>query len=194
VSTVAASTRAPAAPIPATFVGDSISASISYVPSAQRKLAGGLVVKLDAKVCRRLVAPSCTFQGTTPTTALQAVRSYGRSIGRVLIVAVGYNEDGRGYADGIDRVMRAALAQGVGGVVWVTLKEAGRYASFYRDTNLAIERAAKRWPRLVVADWSAYSDGRPWFGADGLHLTAKGATELAAFLRPYIFRAAAGAH
>jgi hypothetical protein len=190
MSTAAASTRASAEPIAATFVGDSVSASISYVPSAQRKLTGGLAVRLDAKVCRRLVAPSCTFQGTTPTTALQAVRSYERTLGRVLIVAVGYNEDGRGYSDGIDRVMRAALVQGANGVVWVTLEEAGRYAAHYRTTNLAIRRAAKRWPQLFVADWNAYGDGRPWFGGDGLHLTVRGATEFAAFLRPYVFRAA----
>jgi hypothetical protein len=190
VSTAAAATTTAKAPIRATFVGDSISASISYVPAAQKQLERGLSVRLDAKVCRRLVAPSCTFQGTTPTTALQAVRSYGQSLGRALIVAVGYNEDGRGYAGGIDRVMRAALANGANGVVWVTLEEAGAYAPYYRRTNLEIKRAAKRWPQLLVADWNAHSAGKPWFGRDGLHLSARGATELAKYLRPYVFRAA----
>jgi hypothetical protein len=173
-----------------TFVGDSISASISYSTTAQKQLKRGLAVRLDVKVCRRLVAPSCSFQGSTPTTALQAVQSYGRSLGQVLIVKVGYNESSSGYGDGIDRVMRAALAEGANGVVWVTLRESGQYASLYRGTNLVIKKAAKRWPQLLVADWNAYSAGKPWFGSDGLHLSAKGATELAAFLRPYVFRAA----
>ena len=173
-----------------TFVGDSISASISYSTTAQKQLKRGLAVRLDVKVCRRLVQPSCTFQGSTPTTALQAVQSYGRSLGRVLIVKVGYNEDGRGYGDGINRIMRAALAQGAVGVVWVTLREEGRYSSLYRGMNAAIKKTAKRWPQLLVADWNAYSAGKPWFGSDGLHLSARGATELAAFLRPYVFRAA----
>lgn len=193
-SSVAASPTAKEAPIPVTFVGDSVSASISYATTAQKQLKRGLAVRLDVKVCRRLVQPSCSFQGSTPPSGLQAVQSYGRSLGKVLIVKVGYNEDGRGYGSGIDRIMRAALAQGAHGVVWVTLRETGQYASLYRRTNSAIERAAKRWPKLQVADWNAYSAGRPWFGSDGLHLSARGAAELATFLRPYVFRAAAGNH
>ena len=190
-SAAGASVSGPQAPIPVTFVGDSVSASISYVRTAQRQLKRGLAVRLDVKVCRRLVQPSCSYQGQTPTTALQAVQSYGRSLGKVLIVKVGYNEDGRGYGSGIDRVMRAALAQGANGVVWVTLKET---SGTYHWTNVAIKRAAKRWPQLQVADWNEYSAGKPWFGTDGLHLSATGATELAKFLRPYVFRAAAASH
>lgn len=182
------------ASVRATVVGDSVAASISYVPAAQAQLKRGLSVRIDAAVCRRLVQPSCTFQGTTPTTGLQAVQSYGRSLGKALIVMVGYNEDGRGYGAGMDRVMRSALAQGASGVVWVTLRETGRYGALYATTNRAIQRAAKRWPQLQVADWNAYSAGKPWFGSDGLHLSATGATKLASFLRPYIFRAAANSH
>ena len=180
-----------AAPIPATFVGDSVPASIAYVSSAQAQLRRGLSVRLDLKVCRRLVQPSCSFQGSSPPTGLQAVQSYGHSLGRVLIVKVGYNEGSQGYGAGIDRVMRAALADGASGVVWVTLRERGGYASIYHSTNMEIKQAAKRWPQLLVADWNAYSSGKPWFGSDAVHLTATGATRLAAFLRPYVFRAAA---
>jgi hypothetical protein len=176
------------APIRVTFVGDSVAASISYATTAQAQLKRGLSVRLDVKVCRRLVQPSCSYQGAAPTTALQAVQGLGRSLGRVLVVKVGYNESAQGYGAGIDRVMRAALAQGVTGVVWVTLKET---STTYHWTNVAIRSAAKRWPQLVVADWNAYSAGKPWFGSDGLHMSATGATALAAFLRPFVFRAAA---
>jgi hypothetical protein len=190
VGSAAASTSREEAPIPATFVGDSISASLTYVPAARRKLARGIALELDVKVCRRLVQPSCSFQGKTPTTALQAVRAYGHSLGRVLIVDVGYNEGSQGYASGIDRVVRAALTQGAVGVVWVTLREKGRYGSLYHTTNRVIGKAARRWPQLVVADWNAYSAGRPWFGSDGFHLSPQGAIELASFVRPYVLRAA----
>lgn len=189
--TASAATASPSgkkALIRVTFVGDSVAASISYVSTAQAQLKKGLSVRLDLRVCRRLVQPSCTYQGSTPTTALQAVQALGRSLGRVLIVNVGYNESAQGYREGIDRVMRAALAQGAAGVVWVTLKET---SDTYHWTNLAIKTAAKRWPQLVVADWNAFSAGKPWFGSDGLHMSATGATELARFLRPYVFRAAA---
>jgi hypothetical protein len=175
-------------PLKATFVGDSVSASITYVTAAQAQLERGLNVRLDLKVCRRLVQPSCPYQGSAPSTALQAVHAYGHSLGKVLIVKVGYNESSAGYAKGIDEVMRAARADGATGVVWVTLREE---SSIYHDTNVEIRRAAKRWPQLVVADWNAYSSGKPWFGPDGLHLSTTGATALATFLRPYVFRAAA---
>ena len=175
-------------PVRVTFVGDSVPASISYIPAAQAQLRRGLHVRLDLKVCRRLVQPSCTYQGTTASSALEAVKGYGRSLGRVLVVNVGYNESADGYRHGIDRVMRAALAQGASGVVWVTLRET---RDIYRWTNVAIKMAAKRWPQLVVADWNAYSSGKPWFGDDGLHLTPTGATALASFLRPFVWKAAA---
>ncbi len=175
-------------PLPVTFVGDSVAASISYIPSAQRQLERGLRVRLDLRVCRRLVQASCSYESTTPSTALQAVEGYGRALGRVLIVNVGYNESAQGYRQGIDRVMRAALAQGADGVVWVTLRET---RPLYHPTNVAIRTATKRWPQLVVADWNAYSRDKPWFGDDGMHLTATGATALASFLRAYVWKAAA---
>jgi lysophospholipase L1-like esterase len=54
-----------------------------------------------------------------------------------------------------------------------------------------IRSEAKRFPQIDVADWNAWSAGKPWFRSDGLHLTAAGATALAAWLRPYLLRAAA---
>ncbi len=178
------SAGAAAKPIKATFVGDSVAASIDYTPSASAQLRKGLDVHLDLAVCRRLVQPGCAFNGTTPSTALQAAQGYGRSLGVVLIVNVGYNESARGYGEGIDRVMRAARKQGAKAVVWVTLRET---INIYHSTNLAIKRAAKRWPQLTVADWNAYSHGKPWFRGDGLHLTGTGATALASFLRQNVF-------
>lgn len=183
-----AATSARRAPLRVTFVGDSVSASISYSSAARAQLGHGLSIDLDLRVCRRLVQASCSYKGNTPSTALEAVQELGRSLGRVLIVKVGYNDSARGYGEGIDRIMRAALSRGVHGVVWVTLKES---RPTYRRTNAAIESAARRWPQLVVADWNAFSAGKPWFGDDGLHLNATGANALATFLRPHVVRAAA---
>ena len=171
-------------------MGDSVSASISYVSTAEARLeAGRLDVRLDLKVCRRLVQPSCSYQGGAPSTALQAVESYGRSLGKVLIVKVGYNESSRatrkgstGHAGGAARGrQRSRLGDA---------REQSGYRAVYHSTNAAIRQAATRWPQLVVADWNVYSAGKPWFGSDGLHLTTTGATALATFLRPYVLQAA----
>ena len=79
------------------------------------------------------------------------------------------------------------------GVVWVTLREAGKHAAIYRSTNAIIRNARARWKgRLYIADWALYSRGKPWFGRDGVHLTPAGARRLAAWLRPYALLAANG--
>ena len=177
-----------------TMVGDSVAASLSYVASARALLGRGTSVRYDLRVCRRLVAPSCAYQGVAPTTALQAVESYGRSLGDVLIMDVGYNDSSQSYPRAIDQIMSAALAQGVTRVIWVTLRETGEYSSVYHSTNAAIRAARARWPELVVADWSDYSAGEPWFATDGLHLSATGATALALLLRPFVAQAMTARH
>jgi hypothetical protein len=174
-------------PIHVTFVGDSVPASIDYVPEARKTLDRGLRMKLDLKVCRRLVAPSCPYDGSTPTTALQAIRGYGPKLGDVLIVDVGYNDYSGTYRDQMREVIKQADAQGVRGIVWVTMRQA---RSSYDWTNHVIKTEARKWPNVSVADWNSESKGKPWFGSDGLHLDDSGADHLASFLRPYIYRAA----
>jgi hypothetical protein len=172
--------------VPVTFIGDSVAASILYTPQAQTILSRGLKVRFDLRVCRRLVAASCAYQGSAPPTALQSVQSLDRSVGQVLVVNVGYNESAVGYGKGVDQVMRSALAQGARHVVWVTLRE---QRDTYRWTNVAIRTAAKRWPQLRVAEWNAYSRNKPWFSSDGLHMSSTGATELARYVRTNVLAA-----
>jgi hypothetical protein len=171
-----------------TVIGDSIMASFDYVPSARRALGRGLDLRSDTAVCRRLVAASCPFQGSTPSTALEVIAATGRGLGRVVVINVGYNDWVAVYD--VDRVLRALRAAGVQRVVWVTLREASANASLYGQSNARIRNAARRWRKsLVVADWNAYSRGRPWFREDGLHLTTSGAMALARLLRPLVVSA-----
>lgn len=187
----AAAPAAPAASPRATFVGDSVPAALSYTPAARSVLSRRVRMRFDLRVCRRLVAPSCPYQGATPATALQTVRTLGRSIGDVLVVDVGYNDTGSTYGRGMRQVVAAARAQGVRAVVWVTLRQAGRYRSEYVRANAGIRAEAARWGRRVlVADWNVASAGRTFFSADGLHLSGAGAMTLARFLRPFVMRAA----
>ncbi|MGB0092353.1 MAG: acyltransferase family protein [Solirubrobacteraceae bacterium] len=179
-------TASSASSIRATMVGDSVSAGIDEAPAALHKLTRGLHIRLDLRVCRRLIAPSCPYQGSTPPTALQTVESLGNSLGSVLVIDVGYNDDAAGFSPGINRVMRYALAHHVHSVIWVNLRVTGGYASEYRAINANLAQAARRWPQLHVADWNRYSAGKPWFAGDGLHLSSVGAVGLATFLRPYI--------
>jgi len=169
-----------------TFIGDSVSAALTEVPGAARYLGSGLDLRLDLRVCRRLVLPSCPYQGVTPSTGLEAIQADGTSLGHTVVVDVGYNEDGYRYASDMDQVLRALRAEGVRTVVWVNLRET---RSDYYRINAAIESEAARWPRVRVADWNSASQGEPWFGSDGLHLNAAGAYGLARLLRPQIVMA-----
>ncbi len=177
--------------VQATIVSDSVGETIDEVPQALQALTRGLRLHLELRVCRRLVLTSCTYQGETPPSALRTIRSLGRGVGPLLIVDVGYDDDGSGYGSGINAIMRAAISQGVRRVVWLTLREVGTYASSYQAINAAIHQAAQRWTTLRIADWNAYSAGQPWF-ADGLHPNPAGAVVLARFLRSYITAASGG--
>jgi len=66
------------------------------------------------------------------------------------------------------------------------VREATSYASLYAQSNARIRRADRRWKSLAVADWNAFSRGKPWFREDGLHLTPSGAMGLARLLRPLL--------
>ena len=170
-----------------TVIGDSVAASLTYVPAAVRQLGAGLDLRLDVKVCRRLVAPSCPYGGTTPTTALQSIQRAGTSLGRTVVINVGYNDAGQFYGRDLDRVMRALRAARVRSVVWVTLPEV---RSNYRTIDFVIRAATRRWPQMRIADWAQASRGRPWFASDGLHLNRQGAFGLARLLRPMVVAAA----
>ena len=169
-----------------TVIGDSIMASLDYVPAARTYLSRGFDLRSDTVVCRRLVASSCAFQGTRPSTALELVEIQRRALGPVVVVNVGYNDWTAVYD--VDRVMRALTAAGVRTVVWVTLRAT---TSNYARSNARIRAAARRWKSLVVADWNAFSRGQPWFREDGLHLTTTGAMGLARLLRPLLVAGAA---
>ena len=125
-----------------TVIGDSVQASFGYVPQAVRRLGQGLDLRVDAKVCRRLVARSCRYRGVTPATALEVARSLRDRIGRVAIVNVGYNDDPRGYDVGA--LMRALRADGAEAVVWVTMRET---RSVYAATNARSARPRGTGPR-----------------------------------------------
>jgi hypothetical protein len=176
-----------------TFIGDSKAAGIEFSRKAKRLLSRGHDVRRDLKVCRRLVAQSCVYEGVRPLTALEAIQHYGTSLGRVVVIDVGYNDSSSTYRNQMNRVMRAALSRGVEGVVWVNLKAV---RPDYRRINSIIMRARQRFPRLYVANWNKHQQGHPgWFAswdAERIHLTSAGAVGLVRLVRRYVPQAAEG--
>ena len=181
---------AQAAPPRVTVLGDSVQASFGFAPQAVRYLGRGVRLRVEADVCRRLAYPGCL--GGSPPSALDLVRSLGPGLGDAVIINVGYNDDARVYD--VPSVLSALRQADVRAAVWVTLRE---QRSYYPAINARIRAAARAGERegLVVriADWNAYSAGRPWFASDGIHLNATGAMGLATLVRERLLGAMADA-
>jgi hypothetical protein len=173
--------RPRAATLPArptvTLIGDSVADEIAYLASARALIARGVRLRLEVAPCRRLAAESCTVAGYRPQTALELVRSRGRALGQVAIVALGYNDYESSFAHDASQVLTALHHAGVSEVLWLTLR-ANHH--LYLTMNDTIRGLAATTPWLTVVDWNRYSRSHPdWFKDDGLHLTHEGATAMA---------------
>jgi hypothetical protein len=162
----------------ALVVGDSILAGIGLSSTAVAALQANTVVIDDSVVCRRLLAPSCSHQGVTPATALATTVAWRGQFAPTLVVGAGYNDTS--VTPGIDAILAEARAQGLTSVLWLTYREAGANAALYRGFNDTLRARAALEPDLHVLDWAAMSAAHPeWVAADGLHLRAAGALQMA---------------
>jgi hypothetical protein len=189
-ATVVAERRNP--PTRVLVIGDSAIAALRWVPGASSALLGD-EFHLDLESCRRLVAPSCRGrEGRTPPTAYEALRMAGANY-ETVVIATGYNDTAAGFVAAFDPIVRLARAQGVRRIVWFTLRSevtyvapgaTGNQAEFARtnaELLAAVESGA--YPDVVVADWGAYTAGRPdWFGSDGVHYRPSAAWAVADYL------------
>ena len=137
-----------------TLFGDSVAAALTLQPTARALLGKGIDLRIDAKVCRRLVEVGCPFGGERAPSVLALVSKPAAPLGEVVVVDVGYNDVPTDYGADVDRVMQALARNGVRIVIWVTMQER---RPLYRATNAAIRAATKRWPQLRVADWDEAS-------------------------------------
>jgi hypothetical protein len=183
VGALAGAARADQQPPKVTIVGDSVADRMQRNQDALAALTNGFRLNLQTRGCRTLVITGCTIAGSTgpPPTALQVIIRFGRYLGPFVVVEVGYNDDPIRYRRDLDTVMGALTRfHVVHRVIWLTLRDPdGRNTPI----NRVIEAAPKRWPRLVIADWAAYSAGHvDWFQDDGIHPTPLGATGLGVFI------------
>lgn len=179
-------------PRPAVVIGDSAIAALRWVPGADNAVIG-FDHTLDLESCRRLVAPSCRGrEGRTPPTVYEALGFHGDFYG-VLVVSTGYNDGTAGYADAFRAIVALARSLGYQQIVWWSLRSDVDYVSpgavgnheTYAANNEVIEDllATGRYPDVVLADWAAYTAGRPeWFVTDGVHYRALGAWAAADYL------------
>lgn len=152
----------------------------------------------DAESCRRTVERSCwSREQYRPRNALTALYDEAGDWGDVLVMMSGYNDSADGFAGGVLEIVDEARRQGIGTVVWLSLRTKGvdyeeplhlANGSTYRDANRSLyELADDLGGYLQIADWATYSADSPeWFEADGAHLAEEGAQALTDFLADQI--------
>lgn len=166
-------------------IGDSAIAALRWVPGADNAVVG-FSHTLDLESCRRLYATSCTGrEGRRPPTAYQAVADHGDRYS-TLMIATGYNDGTGVFAESFERIVERARAYGYGQIVWWTLRSdvdyvspgsVGNHTTFAANNQTVRDLLATGdYPDVVLADWGAYTAGKPeWFVTDGVHYRAIGA-------------------
>ena len=105
-----------------------------------------------------------------------ALRSFGASLPRVVVVSAGTNDD-PGRVSGFARIVRRTLA--IAGpqrcVVWSTIVRPPYRGVAYSGYNRALVAIAAHRGNLRLFDWVKLANAHPsWFGRDGVHPTATG--------------------
>ena len=159
----------------------------------------------SAESCRRTIEQSCiSREAYRSANVVSAMRTLDGELGDVLVVMSGYNDPVRTIDEAITAVVDEARSQGVGSVVWLSLRtsedvnysdpqEQSSINTFreYNEQLLATANASDGY--LQVADWATYSNGASeWFETDGVHLTTQGADAVTTFIAATVQRVLAG--
>lgn len=160
---------------------------------------------LSAESCRRTVEESCiSREGYRSANVIRAMRTLDGELGEVLVVMSGYNDPVWTIDEAIAGVVDEARRQGVGQVLWLSLRtsddvdysdpqEQSSINTFREYNEQLVAAAAASDGYLQVADWATYSNGATgWFEADGVHLTRRGVDAVTTFIAGTTERVLAG--
>ena len=190
-TTTAAGRNQPPPPSRVLLVGDSTLSSLVYLPQTAGALIGFEPV-FDRGNCRRLVRQSCVSPttGVRPTTAVEAIHAAPGAFDVVYIKA-GYNDWFTHFPTEFDAVVRAARAKGAHTVLWQSYNTAvfrptEQRAYLEKNASLRAIVGLPQYDDVHLADWAAYSDPRPdWFW-DGIHVTTAGAWAIPDYISRWI--------
>jgi hypothetical protein len=171
-----------------TIVSDSVLTAVTWGnAAAQAALGQNLDVQVDAGVCRKLNAQSCEFNGTYVSTALDVINGWRTTLGPVVVIVDGYNDDAASFASDVELTLDTLRNDGVQHVLWVNLHEV---RTEYAQKNAVLAAAALQHPELRVLDWNAYSSPHPeWYQTDYIHLVPAGGVAIAGFIHQAILDA-----
>ena len=170
-----------------TLIGDSVMTGMLWHNDAIAIMQDGLGVDWQVAVCRRLVAPSCPFEGQQAPTLLDVVQSLDPNIAPIVVVGVGYNDSESLFAASVETSIQALLDTGAQRILWLNLR-AVRHPYVHMNTILQAE--ALKVPQLTIIDWNRYSRSHPdWFQNDGEHLVDAGGVGMATLVHSVVMDA-----
>jgi hypothetical protein len=152
----------------------------------------------DAESCRRTIEESCwSREQYRPPNAMSVLREHEGEWGEVLVMMTGYNDSRSQFAPGVEAIVAEAREQGIGSVVWLSLRTKGvnyeepmhlANGSTYREANRSLYELADEYGGfLQIADWGSFSADHPeWFEADGAHLAPRGVDQLTRFIAAHV--------
>ena len=159
----------------------------------------------SAESCRRTIEASCiSREGYRSANVIRAMRTLDGELGEVLVVMSGYNDPAGTIDEAIAGVVDEARRQGVGHVVWLSLRTTGdvdysdpqeqsSIDTFRQYNEQLVAAAGASDGYLQVADWATYSNGASgWFEADGVHLTPRGVDAVTSYIAGTVERVLAG--
>jgi hypothetical protein len=183
-ASLAGSATAAVTPPQVTVIGDSVLTAVQWNPQPLAILQDGLNMRLDIGICRTLTGVSCPFNGSRVPTLLDVVNNSGPTLGKVVLVEVGYNDNHDTFAQSVEQSITALLHAGVQRILWANLRG---FDQHWLDMNAVLTAAARRHPQMTIVDWHAYSlPYWSWFQSDSVHLVLSGAMAMATLFRKSI--------
>lgn len=168
------------------LIGDSSMAGLRWYDGVAEHLTGASYI-VDVESCRRTVDESCIGRdGVTPSNVVEALRVAAVTDVDVLVVMVGYNEDGLRFDERVRYIGGLADELGIEHRLWVRFSAPDPQHSMVdtRPHNESLDRViddpASGWSSL---DWPRHAGvASNVFEADRIHLTRDGAVMLAELL------------
>jgi hypothetical protein len=184
VAIAASTATADVAPPRVTLIGDSVMTGMLWHNDAIAIMQDGLGVDWQVAVCRRLVAPSCPFEGQQAPTLLDVVQKLDPNIAPIVVVEVGYNDSESLFTASVETSIQALLDTGAQRILWLNLR-AVRHPYVRMNAILAAE--ALKVPQLTIVDWNRYSRSHPdWFQTDYEHLREAGGVAMATLVHAVV--------
>jgi putative Ig domain-containing protein len=179
VATLAATARAAAdTPPRLTILGDSVLTAVEWNDAPLATLQHGFDTYMDIGVCRRIVAPSCPYEGGRVPTLMDVINAMGVRLGPTVLVEVGYNDELGTFSQDVDAAVQAMLRAGVRHILWANFPAT---SDQWVAMDHVLEGVASHYGQMTIVDWNGASRGQAsWFQNDGVHLLYPGALAMAA--------------